>query len=86
MSPDWHLDANCRDYDTDDFFPISTTNEDPYHLRRLVCQPCPVRQQCLTDIMRYEATATGGRHGIFGGLTPTQRAAMARQQRRSRTQ
>lgn len=41
-------------------------------------RPCPVREQCLALAMRNEGAAAHlDRAGIFGGLTPKERAAMA---------
>ena len=36
-----------------------------------VCRTCPVRADCLDYAMATEAQ--GGRHGVWGGLTPTAR-------------
>lgn len=41
------------------------------------CQGCPVREQCLAEALLHEAgKTTSGRYGIWGGLTPKQRARM----------
>lgn len=38
----------------------------------LVCERCPVRLQCLDDAMSKDE-----RRGIYGGLMPSQRKALA---------
>lgn len=46
-----------------------------------VCKSCPVRRECLADALDEEGG--GGsrieRHGIRGGMTPPQRAALGNQ-------
>lgn len=50
---------------------------DEQHHAARACQGCPVREQCLAEAMLHEAgKTTSGRHGIWGGLTPKQRAHM----------
>lgn len=44
---------------------------------------CFLRERCLEVAMAAEGTAEKGyRFGVFGGLTPAQRANLARQRRR----
>lgn len=48
---------------------------------KAVCATCPLREQCLEIAMEAEAGAdTKFRYGIFGGLSPRQRHALAREQ------
>lgn len=48
-----------------------------------VCAICPVRDLCLREALNQETQNTGeplaggGRYGIWGGLTPRERARMA---------
>ncbi|MFE1321651.1 WhiB family transcriptional regulator [Kitasatospora phosalacinea] len=45
---------------------------------------CPVRQRCLEVAMVAEGAAEKGyRFGVFGGLTPAERANLARVRRRA---
>lgn len=47
-----------------------------------VCNGCPVRDACLEAALRAEGQSPGGqRYGIAGGLTPSQRARLRRQQK-----
>ena len=42
-----------------------------------MCRACPAREQCLAEALLHEAgKTTSGRYGIWGGLTPKQRAHM----------
>lgn len=44
-----------------------------------ICQGCPIRAACLDHALELEGTtARQGRSGIFGGLTPAQRARLPR--------
>lgn len=46
---------------------------------RTVCATCPIRPQCLTDAMREEGHVDEWRRaGVRGGLTPNERARLAR--------
>jgi WhiB family redox-sensing transcriptional regulator len=46
---------------------------------RTICLSCPVRPDCLEDAMQREGDADrGNRAGVWGGLSPGQRAALAR--------
>lgn len=44
-----------------------------------ICGGCPVREQCLELAMRAEGDRMGYRYGMFGGLNPKERSALARQ-------
>jgi WhiB family transcriptional regulator, redox-sensing transcriptional regulator len=70
---DWQVRAACRDTDTDAFF-------NPDYLRgrnkrareaaaKAICAGCPVREACLEWALRLGET-----HGVWGGLTPEERA------------
>jgi site-specific DNA-methyltransferase (cytosine-N4-specific) len=39
--------------------------------------PCPVRDRCLAEALKAE-TAAGGRHGMWGGLSPDARAQLVK--------
>lgn len=74
---DWQEHAACRLEDTNLFF--SVEGDEPkdsalrYSLAKRICAICPVRQPCLSF-----ALALDERHGIWGGLTPHQRAQLRR--------
>lgn len=77
---EWTDQAACRDHDPELFFPVSETGPGARQAERAkaVCATCPVRQQCLDF-----AVSNGLGHGIFGGMTPSERRerALHRQQR-----
>jgi len=52
------------------FYPPRLTDQTAAAAKRL-CGDCPVRESCL----RF-ALATGDRHGIYGGTTPTERRVL----------
>jgi len=75
---DWQARAACRDADTEAFF-------NPDYLRgrnkrareaaaKAICADCPVREACLAW-----ALYLGETHGIWGGMTPAERAGLAPQ-------
>lgn len=78
---DWRVDAACRPLDSAIFFPDRTAyrNNDVAGAKA-VCRRCPVREECL------EAAMDGREKiGIWGGLTPLERANLHRRKRRTRT-
>ena len=67
--------ALCAQTDPDVWFPSPGLNAN--HLRA-ICARCPGRQQCLDEAMRMEGAASAQlRFGVWGGLSPEERAAMA---------
>lgn len=71
--------AACRDADTELFFPPTKAT---YAEARPICASCPLatKQTCLTLAMRAEeGSGPSGRYGMFGGLTPAERADLARE-------
>ena len=75
---DWRQDAACRDEDPELFFPISEVGPGARQTAqaKAVCARCPVRTQCL----EY-ALDNGLSHGIFGGMTESDRRTLARRTR-----
>lgn len=71
--------AACRDADPDLFFPIGSTGPALVQTEeaKMVCQGCPVRQECL----RW-ALENGQDAGVWGGLDETERRALKRRSRR----
>jgi WhiB family redox-sensing transcriptional regulator len=70
--PEWRRLAACRTHDPDLFFPSSPLG---VAAAKQVCAECPVRASCLTDALAWETDRS--RHGIAGGLTPTERRRLA---------
>jgi len=77
--------APCLETDPDLSFPNGKGKfETAYAKAKNDCARCPlaVRQECLEVAMRAEGNASGAnRHGVFAGLDPEERAALARQRR-----
>jgi hypothetical protein len=74
----WRSEAACKETPTQWFFPEAQGNSATiYRKAKEVCDSCPVREQCLEDIVAIECTAarthTSVPYGFFGGLTPNQR-------------
>ena len=87
----WVSDAACKDHpfiSTEQFFfdPPKRASRSPketnllYEQARQVClDECPVRKECLFDALYWEKGLAGSaRYGLFGGLDPAQRAALAK--------
>lgn len=77
---EWALLAECSDADPELFF--ETGSKTCRQICRDMCEICPVRSNCLADALEWEETG-GGRHGIFGGMVPQERRALAKERRRS---
>jgi len=71
---DWHKHAACLGYDTNLWFPDAPQGRDYFALARQVCKTCEVKQECLDFALSF--TSEGDRFGMFGGLTPRQRAVV----------
>nr|WP_093354164.1 WhiB family transcriptional regulator [Pseudonocardia ammonioxydans] len=74
-SPRWREDAACIGLDTELFFPVGYDVESTETPRR-VCRGCPVRAECLADVLAVEDPAR--RFGISGGTTPSERRVLHR--------
>jgi WhiB family redox-sensing transcriptional regulator len=74
----WQDQATCRGEDPRLFIPADN-GRTSYSRGRAVCMRCPVRDACLTDAMTREGNAKAeDRAGLWGGLSPEQRANLAR--------
>jgi WhiB family redox-sensing transcriptional regulator len=78
MNLHWMRQAACKGQPDTVFFPDQEDDgEQPdYTTARPVCAGCPVRTQCLSYALELNI-----RHGMFAGLTPTERANLRRQHR-----
>jgi WhiB family redox-sensing transcriptional regulator len=75
VTDDWRTQAACRGEGINTFYsPAAGSIADA----KKVCRGCPVRQQCLDDALRR-----GDRYGVWGGLTPRERARLRRRTRRA---
>ena len=77
LRPRWMRNAACRGQGFDAWFPSEEFSEEADAARR-VCAGCRVRSECLDY-----ALAAGIRHGLWGGLSSRERAALAGAARRS---
>jgi WhiB family redox-sensing transcriptional regulator len=69
----WQSAGACIGTDPEDWFDERNTAE-----TIATCLACPIRQRCLDWAMDIEADAGRDyRYGIYGGLTSTQRHALA---------
>lgn len=78
---DWRGRAACRREDPELFFPIGRDDVERPEVdaAKEVCARCPVLDECLAY-----ALATRQPDGIWGGLTTTERRALARRRARAR--
>ena len=81
VPPDWAQNDKPCDGKWETYDEAGPGTGDPERAEFL-CRGCPVRQECLDAALREEAGESGEglgwryRHGIRGGLTPFQRAAL----------
>lgn len=69
----WMEHAACAHYETGWWYPPDNTMRSGRRLPAIaVCNQCPVRVQCLQT-----ALDRGEEYGIWGGLTPIQRARLS---------
>lgn len=71
----WRMQAACRDYDLDLFFPDTYHNGSEVRRAKAICASCPVREECLA----YAIENGDDEYGIFGGTTPRERVRLRRQ-------
>lgn len=69
-------DGNCARLDDDTMFP-NESDARGVAAALAVCDGCPVRLQCLAFALEHDE-----QHGIWGGVVPSERAAMQRRQQR----
>jgi WhiB family transcriptional regulator, redox-sensing transcriptional regulator len=71
---EWMAGAACVRRDPELWQPLAEPPKSPVERRRIqlaksICYGCPVREECL-----IYAIVTGQRYGIWGGMTPRERA------------
>ena len=87
---EWYKDAACAKWDVDpEIFALrkrgapSRINPDPWTEARKVCGRCPVRNQCLEDVLASDPTGDMERYELFqGGLTPGELTVLRRRRMR----
>lgn len=83
-SEQWREQAACLGYPHNDNDPWFFDEETPGFKRarkvaRTFCRVCPVRRECLTYALTWEADHPRARqYGIYGGLTPHERELLTR--------
>lgn len=70
-STEWMTGALCAQVGGGPFFPGKGGTSGP---AKRVCRACPVRAECLAY-----ALAEGLTHGVWGGMSPNERRAIAAQ-------
>lgn len=68
--------ANCAGFDVEEFFP-SEHDRAGTNAARAICKGCPALVDCLEFVMGAEKRGQQ-RHGVYAGLSPRQRADLAR--------
>ena len=69
--------ALCAEIDPELFFPASSNGD--MQTAKWVCSRCDIREKCLETALTFEkGSPRSWRHGIWGGLSPTQRAKLAK--------
>jgi WhiB family transcriptional regulator, redox-sensing transcriptional regulator len=72
----WRERAACVGVDPELFYPVGTGEQLLVQVEaaKRVCAGCPVRRECLADVMGSEDP--GQRWGICGGLSPAERSEL----------
>ena len=72
----WMDEANCTDIPLEIFF-LNSKGESYAEAKR-ICNECAVQNECLLLAFKYEgfARTPHGRFGIYGGLSPLERAGL----------
>jgi WhiB family redox-sensing transcriptional regulator len=76
---EWMVDAACVEVGPGLFYPRGEGGFNEYDEARKVCGACPVQVDCLEYALEVD-----DRHGMWGGLTPNERAKVAKGRRRPR--
>lgn len=76
----WQEYALCREVDPGIFYPLDEEGVTrSYSRARSICASCMVRTDCREDAMAREGDShTNARDGMWGGLSPDQRHALAK--------
>ncbi|MGW5609428.1 WhiB family transcriptional regulator [Streptomyces sp. NPDC003753] len=79
---DWRHLAACKEEDPELFFPIGNTGPALLQIEeaKAVCRRCPVLETCGNW-----ALETGQAHGVWGGMSESDRRRIKRRAARNRT-
>ena len=72
----WRDDASCAESSPDVFFPDPIRQPMAFKAVQ-ICKTCTVRLECLDYALRNDE-----RYGIWGGMFPSERAALKKQLRK----
>jgi hypothetical protein len=70
-------DANCVGRDSEIWYPLET-DLPGIRKAKAICAGCPAMRDCLNVAMEAETAGRQHRFGIFGSMTPRERADLAR--------
>ena len=76
----WRDRAICVGVETKVFFPDMVSSDKVWIRARELCSECPVRNDCLESALRFEDLED--KWGMFGGMTPHERASIRDKRRR----
>lgn len=89
LTDSWEHAAICAGIDPELFYPSSYTGADGRYqtqLALMLCSACPVRAFCLNAVLEREGRLTAdNRYGIWGGMTPLDRADLMGVERNHRS-
>lgn len=68
----WALRAICRGYSLEVFFSESVSG---IRHAKQICGVCPVRKECLDEVLRAE---DGSRYGVYGGMSASERTQLVK--------
>ena len=76
----WARSAACVGVNPEVFYPKTTgggsiRSREAVNRAKTICASCPVRKECLEDALTGEIPSY--RFGVWGGLTPQERAKVA---------
>lgn len=75
--PAWYAQAACRTADPEMFFPEKGRTPEA---AKAICATCPVIDACLDHALTLEGnTDRSHRYGVWGGVSPKERARMVLQ-------
>lgn len=83
LNEEWKEQAVCATVGAEMFFPPDEDSQGGvvpslYRQAKRICNTCPVRAECLEYILAREGTVqVAQRHGVWGGLTPSERARVS---------
>ena len=70
-------ERHCAEVDTEVFFPPETDRQSTAYAKS-ICAGCPWADGCLEFVLAVEASGHQQRHGVYAGMSPRQRADLAR--------